>query len=371
MSFMRILLASVTNKEPEILGPHLASVLTQELPPEVEMDAYYLVDQDTSKATGELLDVEEVTWNYAVSKPDDAEYSVSAETHHWTKPTFYWLAEQKQSFIDYALKERYDAIWFVDSDLVVGPDTLSSLITSDKDVVSAVFWTKWTAAAPPLPQVWMTHPYEFQGRGVEAHEFLGQLRDRQLIEVGGLGACTLIRANVFNKVGFWPLIDGLPEGGMWQGEDRHFCVRATRNHVKLYADAWPDIFHVYRDSDCAHIPEGVRANGKRRPSIGDLVSFTIEPLEEPGLIGFKAHARGRLGAFTMLPAIERALKDMVPGDERFVKVRFPMWWKLPEYRGQVKSMYVCLLSVKDNALPPTLSDFEDSSEFIFDPFYEG
>jgi GT2 family glycosyltransferase len=363
---MRILLASVTNKEPEILGPHLESVLNQVVSDEIEVDAVYI--RDGAVVLSSYSD--DITWWEANAKPASAEYSVNEDTHHWTKPTFYWLAQEKQRLIDHALKERYDAIWFVDSDLVCSPDTLASLIASDKPIVSAVFWTKWTKDAPPLPQVWMTHPYEFQGRGVEAHEFIKSLRDRQLIEVGGLGACTLIRSSVLNQVGFWPLIEGLPEEGMWQGEDRHFCVRATRSHIPLYADAWPDIFHVYRDSDVANIP--AFNDLSRSPRVGDLVSFVIEPIEEPQLAGFKAHARGRLGAINILPVIERALMDMVPGDERFVKIRFPMWWKLPEYRGQVKSVYLRLLGVKDGApLPPTLSDFEDSSEFVFDPFYEG
>lgn len=364
---MRILVASVTNNPPELLAPHLLHLREQEVPDEIELSSFYITD-NVPYESAELLDEAGVRMKEAEPKPDDATYAVSAETHHWSKPTFYWLARQKQFLIDVAKNERFDAIWLVDSDLVVGSDTLASLLSCNRSVVSAVFWTHWTPDAPPLPQVWMEHPYELQGRGYEAHEFIRSLRERELIQVGGLGACTLIRSDVFGKVGFWPLIDGLPDWGMWQGEDRHFCVRAERNHIALWADAWPDIFHIYRPSDLDRLPSFQRPTS-RPPKVGDLVSFTIEPVEEPARAGYKEHVRGRLGALRILPNIERALQEMKPGDERFIKARFPSWWKVPEYRGKTKALHLRLIAVKDGApLPPTLADFESSTDFLLDAY---
>ena len=333
------------------------------LPDGVKVSYAYIVDPSAPSGTAEYLSSEELFGGFASPKPEDAEYAVSAETHHWTKPTFAWLAEEKQHLLNRALEEGFDAIFLVDSDLVLGSETLTSLITANQPIVSAVFWTRWTPEAPPLPQVWMTHPYEFQGKGKEAHEFLDDIRSRRLTQVGGLGACTLIRAEALAKgVGFWPLLDGLPEDGMWQGEDRHFCVRAARLHIPLVADPWPEIFHIYRPEDVRRIPS-LNPPKEEAAKVGDLVSFILEPCEEPALAGQRTHVRGRLGAMKLLPGIEEALKVTPPGEDRFLSLRFPLWWKIPQYRGQKKIVLLRVLGVKEWDLPPTLKEFEGEDPF--------
>ena len=381
---MRILLASVTNASPEILERHLDSVSRLRLPKGCSLDFAYVMDPALHEDSRRLLDDVSERFNLLVAegdpKPEGAEYEVNESTHHWTKPTFGWLGAQKEHLLEMAKEDLYDAIFFVDSDLVLDGGTLSSLITSKRDIVSAVFWTKWTPESPPLPQVWMTHPYEFQGKGVEAHEFLRSLTQRELIRVGGLGACTLMHREVFDKISWLP-IEGLPEGGMWQGEDRHFCVRAARNHVMLWADSWPDILHLYREEDLEkQLPYSEPPlQDEERPYFGDFVSLILEPTEEKDFAGRQRHLRGRLGALRLLPSIEDAILEMRPGDDRLVRVRFPMWWDMPRgfmgvplesYAGETKSVLVRLLDAKPFGLAPTLDEFERAPEFLFDEFYE-
>lgn len=364
---MKILVASVTNKGEDYLRPHLSSVLSQRLPSHVVVDYLYVADGNQPLV---VLDELEIPSAFADPKDPEAEYATTEEGHHWNKPTFYWLGAQKQKLINHAAEGKYDAIFLVDSDLVLGEDTLSSLIAADKEIVSGVFWTKWTPTAPPLPQVWQEHPYEFQGRGVEAHEHLGGLAHRKLMKVGGLGACTLIRSSAFTKAQYYPPLPGLPETGMWQGEDRTFCISATRNHVELWADAWPDIFHMYRPSD---VPKGKeflaahRANHKDKAEIGDLVSASLSPLEEPALVGYSYPFRGRLGAAQLLEDVENALLGMEVGDDKFVKVKFPIWWEVPEYQNKEKTIRVKLLGVKKFTFAPTL---ERHPEKLFTTFYK-
>jgi len=387
---MRILLASVTKASPEILKRHLDSIQRLSLPKGCSLDFAYIMDPGLHEEARKLLDgVSGLLVAEGSPKPEDAEYEITEDTHHWSKPTFYWLAEQKEKLLRKAEDENYDAIFFVDSDLVLDEGTLSSLITSGvitpkitRNVVSAVFWTKWTQAAPPLPQAWMTHPYEFQGKGVEAHEFLKSLTQRELIRVGGLGACTLIRSAVFEKLS-WLLVEGLPDSGMWQGEDRHFCVRAARAHVELWADAWPDILHLYREEDLEKkLKQPLKIEDRwpiRWPDFGDLVSLVLETTEEQAFAGRQRHLRGRLGGLKLLPAIEDAILQMKPGEDRLVRVRFPMWWHMPSafmgaklepYAGETKSVLVRLLDAKPWGLAPTLDSFEREPEFLFDEFYE-
>jgi hypothetical protein len=356
---VRILVASVTNKPVEILQPHLASVLAQELPSRVKMDLAYIVDGVTPEAEALLVEAGARVAE-ALPKPSDATYNVTEETHEWSEPSFGWLAREKQRLLDLAVEDRYDGIFFVDSDLVLGPETLASLVLSHKDVTSAVFWTRWTREAPPLPQVWQRHPYEFDGRGLRADEFLRRLDERSLMRVGGLGACTLIRSGVFSRVRWFPLVDGLPRGGMWQGEDRHFCVHAAREHVELWADAWPDIHHLYRPTDIDRISEwkAILPARPTKPARGDVVSLVLETVEEPGLKDHREHIRGVLGSLPVLGEIEDAVFSLERGEDRIVRVEFPAWWSVSEYRGKTKHVLLRLLDIKRPRDPSDAAEVE-------------
>lgn len=352
---MRVLVASVTNRGPEVLKPHLDSVLAQELPPHVSVAYAYISDNAPQASLALLHAVPGMQVADATPKTPNATYAVTEETHLWNVETFAWLAREKQRLLDLAVEERFDAIFFVDSDLVLGPETLASLLATGKDIVSAVFWTAWQPSTPALPQVWLSHPYDFKGRSgatlLEPHEFLERLSRKHLVEVGGLGACTLIRSDALRRgVGFWPPVEGLPQGGMWQGEDRHFCVKAARAHVSLWADAWPCVQHLYRPSDATRLPAVLAAAPRRvkRAVWGDDVSAILEPLEEQELtqMGFRHHLRGRVGQMRLLPEIEEALLSTDVGEERIVRVRFPEWWSIAPLRGATKAILVRVLDAK-------------------------
>lgn len=354
---MRILCASVTNAPASILSPHLQTLHQQRICDETELDFLYVLDPEAPQETAETLEATGVTILLGEAKPDGANYSVSSQTHNWSVPTFRWLGRQKDRLIQHAREQRYDGLFLVDSDLLLGPDTLASLISAQKPVVSAVFWTRWSPADPPLPQVWLSHPYGFSGKGMESHEFFSRLYNRGLVPCGGLGAATLIRSVVFPKVSFAPVGD-VPSGGMSQGEDRHFCIRAERNYVELWADAWPDIFHVYRPEDVQRIPDMLQKvdTSTEVPTFGHLVSFTLEACEEPALAGHVEHIRGRLGQLRLLPDIENAISTMKVGDEQFLSVRFPEGYPIPQYRNSKRILRLRLLGAKPYSLPPVLAD---------------
>ena len=349
---MKSLVASVTNRGPEVLRPHLDSIKNLSVPNGIEIDVIYTTDPEIPEGSEELLLSYGVVLGEAEPKPSDALYAVTEQTHRWNEPTFDWLAHEKQRLLSHAVEEGYDAVFFVDSDLVLGPETLESLVYAQKPIVSAVFWTAWHEGAPPLPQTWLTHPYTLEGRSgvryLSSAEFLRALRDRQLVEVGGLGACTLIRTNVLDRVGFFPRMEGLPKEGMWQGEDRSFCLYATQAHIPLWADAWPDIFHIYRPSDVSKVDDVVASWPGRveRPERGDLVSFTLEALEEPELASRREYVRGQLGLLRVLPEVEETLLSMNVGEERIVKLSFPLWWEIEPYRGKSKNVLLRLLDAK-------------------------
>lgn len=339
----RILTAAVTNKGVAYLEPHIKTVQWQT----VKSDMYYLYDGEEPGQY--LLGVEGMkSFPTTPHTPADS-YTVTPITHEWNVPTFHWLAKERQRLIDYARDHRYDYIWIVDSDLLFDRRTLASLLSCAKPVVSAVFWTQWTPDQGPMPQVWLRHPYGLANGRYSEQDFLSALDQRQLLQVAGLGACTLIRADVFDRVKYWPLVEGLPNEGLWQGEDRHFCVGAQRAHVPLHADAWPDIFHIYREADLANVDEALTILGKThdgRPSLDSVVSITVEPLEEPRFPNHVEPLRGVLKHLHLLPEIVQAILSLTPGEESFVTVSFHPWYDLLEYRGQRKLFRVRLVDVK-------------------------
>lgn len=341
----RILAGTIARQHPDVLAAHLRTMRWQDA--DVELDLVYIDDSEEQHAAEnrDHFHGANVRRLEPEARPDGASYRVDETTHHWAVPTFHFLAREKQRLLDLAVAERYDGIWLVDSDLLCARDTLRCLLEDEKPITSAVFWTQWTPDQPHMPQVWQRHPYGFDGAGWEAGEFLGALEARQLVKVRGLGACTLISTDALLKgAGFWPLLQGLPEEGMWQGEDRHFSIRAERAHIEMWADAWPKIFHCYRTTDRVAIPEmldilAVPDDVKN----GADVRFTIEPCEEPELALHVEHVRGRLGDMKVLNEIEEALRDMSVGDSRFVQIYYPPSWPIVEYRGAARTVRVRLL----------------------------
>ena len=359
---MRILVSSVTNTARDILYAHLSTILKQRVEKHIEVDYLYVLDPAAPPETKEVLDFLAIPTVLGTPKEAGAAYAVSETTHHWEKPTFYWLGLQKQKLLDYAAANAYDALFLCDSDLLCDPGTLQSLIDCNKPIVSANFWTRWTPDAPPLPQCWQEHPYEMQGRGWEAHEHLEALSARKLIPVGGLGACTLINKDVLTRAHFWPPQSSLPEGGMWQGEDRTFCISAQRNHVPLYADGWSDVFHWYRPSDLGRVPEvmeGFQSKAPRGTPVrrGMLVSAILTPIEAHSegeqriLRGFEYHLRGRVGELKVVPSLETALLQMKSGEEKFVKLSFPIHYPIPEFRMKTRTIKVKVLDVREDTPP--------------------
>lgn len=345
---IRVLVGAPVRQDIAVLEAHLKTITAQRVPG-VELEYLYINDaeEDLKFATVELLEAYGIRHINAYERGRDAHYAVGDRTHHWTVGAFQHLAFEKQRILNEAYKGNYDAVWLVDTDLVVGPGTLRSLWECDKEIVSAVFWTQWDSEPPALPQVWVRHPYGFEGAGWKEHEFLRALARHELVRVRGLGACTLIRRSALEAgVGFHPLLEDLPQGGMWQGEDRHFCIRAERLHVPMWADAWPVVEHLYHPLQ--RTPEYIEETLKmlENSGRGDWVNVTLESLEESEFIGHKEHVRGRISNLHLLPEVEDALREMSVGEERIVRARFPAWSEIPHYRNQQKTFRVKLIDAR-------------------------
>jgi hypothetical protein len=337
----------------------------------LDADTRALLDQFVAERGGLVWD------SPAKGQPD---FRDDGWTHEWTESAMGRVGALKDRIFQFGLANRAEAVFLVDADLILDPMTLTSLWSVPEAIVSACFWTRWfkdPPEGPPVhagPQVWLHHPYQLHGMGMEEWEFRDRLINRQITEVAGLGACTLFRQSALAKgVCFakWPG-NNLP--GIGQGEDRHLSMRAQALHVKMYCDPWADLFHIYHPEDVALIPEmqsrlqghtlvksylNGEPNTARPPNLGDLISVELTALETiPTHTGpMRAptrFVRGRLGKVGLVPELEDAVLSMERGEVRVVPVHFPLSYPFAPYRGQRRIIRLTLHDHKPHGFAPVI-----------------
>ena len=373
---INILVAAPVRQEPAVLRAFLKALQWQQLPDGVQVDYAFVHDGDEQQRDI-LRSINPIAVLAPGARNADQVYNVGSDTHNWSVPTFERLAINKQKLISLALdraeqarfdiQHDYDYIWFVDSDLICDPTTLQSLLFAQCDIVNGVFWTEWQrGSGAPQPQTWMKHPYGQEGLGQSQQTTLDNLSHRGVMRVAGGGACHLCSVAALKAgVGYHPRIDGLPDVGMWQGEDRTFALKAEQQHVKQYADGWPDIFHAYhREQRTAEVLEEVLvelgAPRQERAKYGDLVSLRLTPLEDAalqdGLFPEAANCRGRLGQLKLAPELEQFVRDSKVGSEGIVDVAFPWYHTVAGYAGRTKAIKVEFVDAKPWGYAPVLAE---------------
>jgi hypothetical protein len=358
---VRVLTVASVRVDPATFAANLKSLKAQILPASVSLAFHYIVDDPKPKPLQKLIEAAGGTWELAGERPAEAAYGVGPQTHEWNIATFDHLARNKQRLLDYAVRERFDYVWVCDTDLVCDPRTLASMLSLREPVVSAVFWTPWQHGAQAMPQVWLAQPYEQQGKGMSAGEFWDKLVRRRAVAVAGGGACMLVDTKVLDRVRYWPRLEGLPQEGMWQGEDRTFAILCERNHINQWADGWPDVVHAYHSEQRAPeslsvVVDALCGPRQTHAKYGDMVSFTLESLDEPTLAGRIFPVRGRLGGLGLVPELEQALLDTEVGQERFVEISFPQMWPVEGLRGQQRVVALRFVDAKPWSFPPMVAE---------------
>ncbi len=264
----RVLIGSPIRKEPEILGEFLGSI-SNLWTGDFTVDALFVDDNEMVESTAMLKNFSlphgRVTIMPGSAICDSSEmsgtgyYLCDEYTHHWREQLINKVAHYKDAILSAAMEGDYDFVFLVDSDLVLNPVTLAHLISTGKDIISEIYWTKWTPEQQTeLPQVWLGNQYDLfrkepgesltpEETARRVAEFITQLRQPGIYRVGGLGGCTLVsRAALLKGVSFRKI----PNLGFW-GEDRHFCVRAAALGMELWVDTHFPCYHLYRRSDLA------------------------------------------------------------------------------------------------------------------------
>jgi hypothetical protein len=169
----------------------------------------------------------------------DEEYIVDDKTHHWKSKNLQIITFIKNEIIQAVLNNGYDYVFFVDSDLLIQPETLLGLIESGKDIIAEIFWTDWTKSGKEEPNAWDFDHYKFFQGTMEQWKIPG------IYKCGGTGACILIHRSVYERgVNYNPI----PNVSFW-GEDRAFSIRAYVAGFEMWVDTHYPCEHMYRDAD--------------------------------------------------------------------------------------------------------------------------
>lgn len=218
---IRVLLAAPLRQDVRIFREHQESIDRLKPPEGVVLDRLYVVN-DCPEV------IPEIRGDYIVANTGDF-YDKTEDDHLWTADNLTKMHGLRNMTIRRALTGGYDYLFSVDTDLVLHPDTLVTLMAAGRDIVSELFYTNGWANAwregqytPPDPE------WKMPG----------------LYRVGMTGACMLVRRNVLEAgVDYSPI----PNLGMW-GEDRHFCIRAAVHGFDLWTDTHCPPKHLYTEA---------------------------------------------------------------------------------------------------------------------------
>jgi GT2 family glycosyltransferase len=254
MKKKKLLIGSCICQSPRILSKFLYSLYNADL---TMFDATIMfVDDNQDEASSEMLRAAAPGFNTKIiinnGPPRDTVYLVNEATHYWSDDLVLRVAGMKNEIIKFAIDEGFDYLFLIDSDLLINAGLIKHLAAQDKDIICEVFWTAWQPDTIELPNAWyydkyeMAHPsLEKEERARLTYEFITQLKEPGIYEVGGLGACTLISKNALvTGVNFSPISNIT----VW-GEDRWFCIRAAVHGIPLFLDTHYPAKHLYRESE--------------------------------------------------------------------------------------------------------------------------
>ncbi len=260
----KVIVGSPIRQKPAILREFLASLEALEKTT-FEISYCFVEDLEDEKSKRILDDFKNRVAGVEIVRlkiGSQSSYTCDETTHHWKEANVWKVAAYKDWILERAKEREADALFLVDSDLVLHPKTIERLLEDRVEIVSNIFWTRWQPGSSLLPQVWVADHYTLFEREIgepitEAEAlrrqdiFLSKLQKPGLYEVGGLGACTLITKSALQKGMSFSKIHNV---SFW-GEDRHFCIRAVSLGCKLYVDTRYPAYHIYRESDLPGVAE--------------------------------------------------------------------------------------------------------------------
>lgn len=219
---IRVLIAAPLKQEPKIFREYQNALDRLIIPNGVTVDRFFVVN-DCDEVIPEIHNAE-----YTVINTGDR-YDKAVNDHIWTSDNLDKMPHLRNACIERVLDGQYDYLFSIDTDLVLQPETLETLLNADKDIVSEIFWTNgWCNA-------WMHD----QSAGMSA-----EWVTPGLYQVGMTGACTLMKRKVFDAGVDYSPIPNIKS--LW-GEDRFFCIRAACHGFEMWVDSHFPPEHLFTE----------------------------------------------------------------------------------------------------------------------------
>ena len=235
----------------------------------LKIDYLFTDDNDDEKSSKLLQDFAKKHPTATILKASDLLKSrpelTNNNPHLWNDQLIWRVAALKDEMIRVAKEGDYDYLFFLDSDMVLQPETLKHLISLNKDIVSEIFWTDWHHTGFATPSLWLEDENTIVKKATARHQdryftnrelasFNAMLKVPGVYKVGGLGALTLISKAALKKPISFAKIDNLS----FHGEDRHFCVRAVALGLELYVDTHYPAFHIFYEELLSRLPNFIK-----------------------------------------------------------------------------------------------------------------
>jgi len=225
----RVLITAPARQDPKVFDEYRESVDNLIVPDGYEVSTFYVVNN-----CPELITHLRPSDHYIVRDTDE-QYTKTHNDHIWTNSNMQTVGQLRNLTIDYALMNHFDFWFSVDTDIVLHPETLRTLIAADKDIVSEIFWST-SKDVHTWCNAWM---YD-QGSGM-----LPEWHNPGLYQCGMTGACTLVKRKVLEAGVNYSYIPNIRKV-LW-GEDRHFCIRAVVHGFELWVDTHYPATHLYTE----------------------------------------------------------------------------------------------------------------------------
>lgn len=123
---------------------------------------YYFIDDNTDEDSKEILKKFSMfEKNVEIKEFGTSEIRNINVIHGGSQTNIDKVTGFRNHLLKVAREGGYDYLFTVDSDLLLQKKTLSHLVSLKKDIISEIFWTKWSEDGVKLPQVWECDKYSF------------------------------------------------------------------------------------------------------------------------------------------------------------------------------------------------------------------
>ena len=143
----------------------------------------------------------------------------------------YQVDQVRNLIVDWSMRNGFDYLFSVDSDIAFAPDTLAKLLAHDKDIVSGLY----------IQRIPGTHTVEVMRKnafGGVTHVDYADIKGQGLVPIDGCGfGCVLIKTEVLKAIPYPHfLYHSAIDHANTVSEDVHFCNQARDRGFTLWAD---------------------------------------------------------------------------------------------------------------------------------------